>query len=102
MSGAISGTKTRSCAPNLTTTLPPPDSTTSPTPNLACRTLSPALKVDVPALSNSPLRGSAAPHPQRAAEEPAIAPALRASGISERKREGIWYSRSPQFERSLA
>ena len=29
-------------------------------------------------------------------------PALRTSGISERKREGIWYSRSPQFERSFA
>jgi hypothetical protein len=42
VSGAISGTKTLSCVPNLTTTLPPPASTTSPTPNLACRTLSPA------------------------------------------------------------
>src|SRR3712207_4022161 len=40
--GAISGTKILSWVPNLTTTLPSPASTTSPTPNLACRTLSPA------------------------------------------------------------
>jgi hypothetical protein len=29
-------------------------------------------------------------------------PDLYSSGISERKREGIRYSRSPQFDRSLA
>src|SRR5688572_20683601 len=104
LNGAISGTKILSCVPNLTTTLPSPASTTSPTPNLACRTLSPALyalTLDV-ALSGSPRRGSAMPQPPRPAEVPGTVPALSFSGISERKREGIWYSRSPQLERSFA
>ena len=56
LKGAMSGTKILSCVPNLTTTLPSPASTTSPTPNLACLTLSPALYTATPdvALSGLP------------------------------------------------
>ena len=109
LNGAISGTKVRSSVPNLTTTFPEAASTTSPTPNLACLTVSPARKAAAPdaALSGRapPRPDIARPHPPRPeAPEKLLGsvPDLYSSGISERKREGILYSRSPQLERSLA
>src|SRR5215210_1535887 len=89
------------------TILPAPASTTSPTPNLAWRTRSPALYRVSPeaALSGPPRPDRATPHPPRPVAPVGvlgIVPDLYWSGISERKREGILYSRSPQLERSLA
>ena len=48
---------------------------------------------------------AATPHPPRPEafiKLPGTVPDLYWSGISERKREGILYSRSPQLERSFA
>src|ERR687889_1727244 len=106
LNGAISGTKVLSSVPNLITTFPTPASTTSPTPNFLCLTLSPTLNAAPPetALSGSLRPGKATPHPPRpeTLEKEGTVPDLYSSGISERKRDGILYSRSPQLERSLA
>ena len=42
------------------------------------------------------------PRPEAFAKVPGTVPDLYSSGISERKRDGILYSRSPQLERSFA
>ena len=104
LNGAISGTKVLSSVPNLMTTFPTPDSTTSPTPNFVCFTLSPACRL--PLLSCSP--GPSTPGQSDA-------PSSAARGVGKTwyrarlvlvwdlgERDGILYSRSPQLERSLA
>src|SRR5919107_317877 len=106
LNGAISGTKVLSSVPNLMTTFPTPASTTSPTPNFVCLTLSPVLNAAFPDTlpSGPPRPGKATPHPPRpeALARVGTLPDLYWSGISERKRDGILYSRSPQLERNLA
>src|SRR4028118_1816585 len=92
LNGAISGTKVLSCPPKLTTTFPSAASTTCPTPNLACLTLSPALyETPEDACRKPPDRcpNDAIPQPPRPAADPmGTGPDLNSSGTSEGKRGG--------------